>query len=845
MENRHTKLDRSTRILETVKNITSRQLSEAPQGTVGADAGNIASLLKLDRANVSKLLNVLQRSGDVVKIIGRPTLYAHREELARRFPGVFFPSAVPKGQTLRDFLGEREKSPKAAPPSAAALEREIGWDGSMAAMIRQAKAAVSYPPRGLHTLLAGSLGIGKSRFAEEMYDYAMKTGALPPDAKFVVFDCQDYSSSSAQHIMARLFGIAKGALPGDEKGKRGLIETTKGILYLNNIQRLPPRAMDLLAAFLEKNIYSRLGEPAILRQADVMVICATTEPPGSQLIERLCERIPVVIRLPSISERSTREILEYLFLFFGKEAAAMRLPVRLRRDVLACLAAMPYHGNIAEMKNLVRIVCSQAYLEYTAQPIRGKVVGITERHLPPEVLQTVSGGSPRTAEVTALLSGLDGDDVLLTPGGAPAVPKPAEKPETGGLSEDPGRTDGEVVEVGNVDSYIGRCISRLRSGADAKLLHPEKLLAPPVFEAVSNALSGGDYRYMMQNQSLLYGFLLHLRNVLSRLSNRVPVRYSGTADVGRTNPREYEAAQKLRDCIRQATGLLLPEQELGFIAMYLYLASRWSENSRVGLLAVCHGESAAESMAKYVNSVCGCSRVAWINFGAGMTYEDLLQAVRRQAAELDRGLGVLFLTDMEPLLSLHQSLTRGTGIPADTLPNVSLPLMLSAARKSMEPGCTLQALCAAFPQGRPGPENYPGSEEPDFMSRIIHEILSQSLTFLNPEKAARSLLSAMNAILDELGLPYSDEIAIKFIFHCSHMLERVIRNEPLKYVKLNAFLDAHAQLIYLIEKDLTPTEEIFGVNVPMSELAYAAEIFLPYLDETAGAGQSLRAGNKK
>lgn len=785
----------------------------------------------MNRANVSKLLNVLLRSGDVIKIIGRPTLYAHREELTKHFPGIFFPSTVPKGKTLSDFLGDREQGAQTNPAPTTALEKEIGCDGSMAPMIRQAEAAVSYPQGGLHTLLAGSLGIGKSRFAEEMYDYAMATGAFPPDAKFVVFDCQDYSSSSAQHILAQLFGIAKGALPGDEKGKRGLIETTKGILYLNNIQRLPPKAMDMLVAFLEKNIYSRLGEPTVLRHADVMIICATTEPPGSQLIERLCERIPIVIRLPSISERSTYEILDYLFLFFGREAAAMQMPIKLGRDVLACLAAMPYHGNIAEMKNLVRIVCSQAYLDYTAQPIRGKMIRITDRHLPPEVLQTVSGDSPRTAEVTAIFSELDGNDVLLMPGETKVIPKPVEKPGTGDLTADSNDTGEEVVEIGNVDSYIGRCISRLRSSADAKLLHPEKLLPPPVFEAVDSILSNGDYKYIMQNQSLLYGFLLHLRNVLSRFSNHVPIRYSGTTDIGRTNPKEYEAAFQIKNGIQQATGLLIPEQELGFIAMYLYLASRWSESSRVGLLAVCHGEHTAESMAKYVNSICGCSRVAWINFSSGMTYEDLLQTVLKKSAELDRGLGLLFLTDIEPLLSLHQDLTRNTGIQANTLPNISLSLMLSVARKSMESGCTLQTLCTAFPQEQPKTGNSSGCSEPDFMNRIIHDVLSQSLTFLSPEKSARSLLSSLNAILKALGLCYSDEIAIKFIFHCSHMLERVIRNESLKYVKLNAFLNAHARLVCLLEKELNETEEIFGVKIPPSELAYVAEIFLPYLDE--------------
>jgi len=118
-----------------------------------------------------------------------------------------------------------------------------------------------------------------------------------------------------------------------------------------------------------------------------------------------------------------------------------------------------------------------------------------------------------------------------------------------------------------------------------------------------------------------------------------------------------------------------------------------------------------------------------------------------------------------------------------------------------------------------------------FLNRIINEILATSLTFLNPRKAADVLLEALDFILDDLKLEYSDEIALKFIFHCSHMLERVIRSETLKYPRAKAFLNESSELMHIIEQRMSFVGEVFGILIPIGELCYVAEIFMPFLGD--------------
>ncbi|MCT6593259.1 sigma 54-interacting transcriptional regulator, partial [Pantoea dispersa] len=64
--------------------------------------------------------------------------------------------------------------------------------GSLKKSISQAKAAVLYPPNGLHMLLLGPTGSGKSLFAKRIYQFALYSERLKTDAPFITFNCADY-----------------------------------------------------------------------------------------------------------------------------------------------------------------------------------------------------------------------------------------------------------------------------------------------------------------------------------------------------------------------------------------------------------------------------------------------------------------------------------------------------------------------------------------------------------------------------------------------------------------------------------------------------------------------------
>lgn len=97
-------------------------------------------------------------------------------------------------------------------------------------------------------------------FAECMYHFAVDSKTLPENAPFVAFNCADYAQNP-QLLFGHIFGVKKGAYTGAENDTPGLIsEADGGVLFLDEIHRLPPEGQEMLFTFIDKGIYRPLGE---------------------------------------------------------------------------------------------------------------------------------------------------------------------------------------------------------------------------------------------------------------------------------------------------------------------------------------------------------------------------------------------------------------------------------------------------------------------------------------------------------------------------------------------------------------------------------------------------------
>ena len=85
------KNSRRNQLLQHIAEITSIAIANKEYTGINTDAFTISLDLKLDRANVSRMLNDLWRENILIKIQGRPTFYLHRKTILKRYPNSYIP----------------------------------------------------------------------------------------------------------------------------------------------------------------------------------------------------------------------------------------------------------------------------------------------------------------------------------------------------------------------------------------------------------------------------------------------------------------------------------------------------------------------------------------------------------------------------------------------------------------------------------------------------------------------------------------------------------------------------------------------------------------------------------
>ena len=255
---------------------------------LGVTAEMTAEALQIWRNDASRDLNRLVKEGVLEKTNTYPVRFCLKKD-----PAPFY------------FAADDEMEP---------FVRIVGYDGSLRGQIRTAKAAASYPPFGLNTFIVGESGVGKTMLAEEIWKYVCafrKDKSVP----FITYNCAEHTDNP-QLLLSHLFGHVKGAFTGADRDKEGIVALSNGgILFLDEIHRLPMTGQEMLFTVMDKGIFRPLGSVKT-KQANLMIIGATTEKIDSALLDTFKRRMPIIIKIPSLGERSLKERLDLVTLFF-------------------------------------------------------------------------------------------------------------------------------------------------------------------------------------------------------------------------------------------------------------------------------------------------------------------------------------------------------------------------------------------------------------------------------------------------------------------------------------------------------------------------------------------------
>lgn len=156
---------------------------------------------------------------------------------------------------------------------------------------------------------------------------------------------------------------------------------------------------------------------------------------------------------------------------------------------------------------------------------------------------------------------------------------------------------------------------------------------------------------------------------------------------------EYSVAKEMVKHIEVLTGYRIPQDEIGFIAMYLRTITKASDvkKGRVGVVVLSHGR-VAQGMAEVANRLLGVNHAVGIEMSLDEKPESALQRTMEVVSKVDEGKGVLLLVDMGSLITFGEIITKKTGIQTKTVGRVDTVMVLEALRRAILPDTSLDEI---------------------------------------------------------------------------------------------------------------------------------------------------------
>lgn len=252
---------------------------------------------------------------------------------------------------------EREEDDAAVPVIAPSKTKRRGGSmteqiiGSSVAIQRVRQLIDRVAPSDARVLIMGENGTGKELVARWLHDKSARAAG-----PFVEVNC---AAIPSELIESELFGHERGAFTSAIKQRKGKFEQANGgTLFMDEIGDMSLSAQAKVLRALQENKISRVGSDKDV-VVDVRVVAATNKDIRAEIAkgnfrEDLYHRLSViVIKVPPLRERAG-DIAELVHYFIEKIAAEHNMqPKKVDVEAMAALKAMPWTGNIRELRNVV------------------------------------------------------------------------------------------------------------------------------------------------------------------------------------------------------------------------------------------------------------------------------------------------------------------------------------------------------------------------------------------------------------------------------------------------------------------------------------------------------------
>lgn len=627
----------------------------------GITASELADNTGLSRANVSSELNKLVTQGKASKTKGKPVYYSWIEQTSI--------SPQVNGYRLDNFV---EQNP------------------SLYSAVAQAKAAILYPPQGMNLLLLGETGVGKSMFAEMLHAYAIETKQIKEDAPFVIFNCADYANNP-QLLLAQLFGTKRGAFTGADEERIGLLEKAdRGVLFLDEVHRLPPEGQEMFFTFIDKGIYRRLGETAKERTATVRIFAATTESAGSALLNTFTRRFPMVITLSALRDRTFEERFNLIKRFFSQEAGHLQSQITVSANTLRALLSYDCANNVGQLKSDIRFACASAYAEYCS----GKTpkIEVYSRTLP-DYANSALFTHIEHRQIWNKIIGINKKNIVFSADDACIF---VDDHPANNIYDMLNLRMSELKSLGVDDNVLEKTIEndiaeyfQMHINSATRYYNARKLdslVSEKTLRLTEELIQYVEVKLQRPlNPRLYYGLANHIEHAVERIRSNKCIVHPQLNRIRTTHSEMFDIALDCLHMIERVMEVTLPLDEAGFLAMFLVFGERGVDlqHNDVQVFVVAHGRNTASTLVETANELLGVNYAVAFNAPleekAQQVLERIIDYVRARQVPCD----IMLLVDMGSLTTFAATIEQQCGVKVASLQLVSTMHVIEAIQSAM------------------------------------------------------------------------------------------------------------------------------------------------------------------
>lgn len=635
------------KIKMVISTLSSNTLKKGEQGITAQD---ISEVLGIKRNVISHYLNRMVEEGTVIKTKTRPVYFLYKE-------------------ALEQFKNEQLEIEEDI------FSKLIGANGSLSNVVKECKSATLYPGNGLPILLTGSSGVGKSFMAKLIYKYAKEKKIISEDAKFITFNCAEYSNNK-ELLSSKLFGYVKGAFTGADKESNGVIdEAENGYLFLDEIHRLPPEGQEKLFLLLDKGVFERMGESGNPRKAHVRLICATTENLNDFLIDTFIRRIPIITNLPNIDDRPIDERIELIHRFYKEESDILEKDIFVSNEVMNTLLFMNKVGNVGALKNAIKYSCASSF----GKNAYGEIL-IKLEDLPRSAINTEKLNNIYTDTYLHIKYGEKLEDVVHKKESTRIIEKYLDIVEE--IYEITEKYNGNSIKLDEYRKILTIKLNKINElttsdNEKEKESIKFKLLRTAVEKAIGILENNYGIKHYNNTARILTSTLLVFKNTKIINKPEIIEMQKDIVNILKNKNFKYNyIALRLLKSIEESIEFDFGINGEMYLTLFVYTLTKNSGINDINGIIVAHGDSTASSIASVVNKLLGEFIFEPFDMPIDMKPEEIIVTIKNYINNFSKSKGTIFLVDMGSLFEIYSSIKDTMDSEVAVINNITTQLAL-------------------------------------------------------------------------------------------------------------------------------------------------------------------------